>query len=87
MAAHVLRVDPIACTGEGVCADLFPEWIRLDDWGFPIIDADVIPADRLAQARWAAANCPALALKLQAVPRSRSGAAASAVGSVRQGPG
>jgi ferredoxin len=65
MTASVLHVDPIACAGHGVCADLFPEWIRLDDWGFPIIDPAPIPAERLADARWAADNCPALALKLQ----------------------
>jgi ferredoxin len=62
--ARFLIVDPIACSGEGVCADLFPEWIHLDDWGFPIIDPRPVPADRLAAARWAAGNCPALALKL-----------------------
>ena len=32
-----LRVDPIACDGHGLCAELFPERIRLDDWGFPIL--------------------------------------------------
>jgi ferredoxin len=80
MTSHVLRVDPIACSGEGVCADLFPDWIRLDDWGYPIVDPTPIPADRLSHARWAADNCPALALKLKAVP-------ASAAGSVRRGPG
>jgi len=26
-----LRVDPIACTGHGLCAELFPERIWLDD--------------------------------------------------------
>jgi ferredoxin len=62
---QILSVDPIACTGEGVCADLFPEWIHLDDWGFPIIEPGALPGDRLAQARWAASNCPALALKLR----------------------
>jgi ferredoxin len=67
MTSYLLRVDPVACRGHGVCADLFPEWIRLDDWGFPMIDPDTVPGDRLAQARWAADNCPALALKLQAV--------------------
>jgi ferredoxin len=27
------RVDPIACDGHGLCAELLPEHIRLDDWG------------------------------------------------------
>ena len=65
MPGPVLHVDPITCAGHGVCADLFPEWIRLDDWGFPDIDPRSIPADRMADARWAADNCPALALKLK----------------------
>jgi ferredoxin len=65
VATHSLHVDPIACAGHGVCADLFPDWIRLDDWGYPMIHPDPIPADRLAEARWAADNCPALALRLQ----------------------
>jgi ferredoxin len=64
MSHHNLRVDHIACSGEGICADLFPEWIRLDDWGFPIIKPEAIPADQLKHARWAVDNCPALALKL-----------------------
>jgi ferredoxin len=65
MARHDLQVDHIACTGEGVCADLFPEWIRLDDWGFPILRTEAIPPDLLKHARWAVDNCPALALTLR----------------------
>ena len=38
-----LTVDPIACTGHGACAELFPERIRLDDWGYPMIDDAPIP--------------------------------------------
>ena len=30
-----LVVDPVACTGYGLCAELFPEGIELDDWGYP----------------------------------------------------
>ena len=36
-----LRLDPTACTGHGLCADLLPERIELDEWGFPIIHGDV----------------------------------------------
>jgi len=60
-----LAVDMIACAGHGICAELLPEWIRLDDWGFPIIRREAIPPGLAAQARWAVANCPALALKLR----------------------
>ncbi|MGA2806273.1 MAG: ferredoxin [Acidimicrobiales bacterium] len=39
-----IRVDPIACDGRGLCAELLPELISLDDWGYPIIrDVDVPP--------------------------------------------
>ena len=58
-----LAVDMIA--GHGICAELLPEWVRLDDWGFPIIRRQAVPPELMAQARWAVANCPALALKLR----------------------
>ena len=59
-----LIVDPIACVGHGLCADLFPERIVLDDWGFPIIDPREIGADLAAHARRAVEACPTLALRL-----------------------
>jgi ferredoxin len=59
-----LRVDPVACTGHGLCAEVFPERITLDDWGYPIIDGRDIPAQLLDHARRAAAVCPKLALLL-----------------------
>ncbi len=39
-----LALDPIACVGHRLCAELFPERIVLDDWGYPIVDPEV-PAD------------------------------------------
>lgn len=60
-----LGVDMIACAGHGVCAELLAEWVRLDDWGYPIIRTEPIPPELMARARWAVANCPALALKLR----------------------
>jgi ferredoxin len=62
--AHELVVDPIACTGHGLCAELFPERIALDDWGYPMIDGPVTPALREHATR-AVKACPALALKLR----------------------
>ena len=61
-----LRVDPIACAGHGLCAELFPERIRLDDWGYPIIDEAPIPDALMEHARRAADACPKLALVLAA---------------------
>jgi ferredoxin len=59
-----LRVNPIACEAHGLCAELFPERIRLDDWGYPIIDPSPIPAELEAHARRAVDACPTLALAL-----------------------
>lgn len=70
MTVHTLLVDPIACVGHGICAELLPEWIRLGDWGFPVINAEAIPPELLDKARWAVTNCPALALRLRPVGRS-----------------
>ena len=66
-----LRVDRVACTGHGACAELFPERIRLDDWGFPMIDDASIDEELLVHARRAVAACPTLALRLAAEARSR----------------
>jgi ferredoxin len=60
-----LRVDPIACTAHGICAELLPEHITLDEWGYPLLDPKPIPTALLPQARHAIATCPALALQLQ----------------------
>ena len=37
MSRHLV-VNPIACDGHGLCAELLPELVRLDDWGYPMID-------------------------------------------------
>lgn len=59
-----LRVNPIMCDAHGLCADLLPELIRLDDWGYPVIEDPDVPSDLLALARRAADACPTLALLL-----------------------
>jgi ferredoxin len=58
-----LRLDPTACAGHGLCADLLPERIRLDEWGFPVISGEV-PPGLAAHARRAVRACPVLALRL-----------------------
>jgi len=63
-----LRVNPITCEGHGLCAELFPERIRLDEWGYPIVDETDVPASLQAHARRAVAACPTLALMLEQVP-------------------
>jgi ferredoxin len=60
-----LRLDPIACDGHGLCAELLPEIIELDEWGFPILHDRDVAGDLDAHARRAVAACPALALRLE----------------------
>ncbi len=63
----VLAIDRIRCDGAGVCADLLPERIHLDDWGYPIIEPGPIPNGLLDHARRAVELCPVLALRLARV--------------------
>jgi len=56
----------IACTGHGLCAELLPELVSLDEWGYPILEPGPIPAGLNALARRTVTACPALALKLAA---------------------
>ena len=63
-----IRLDPIACDGRGVCAELLPERIELDDWGYPMIDATPLSGVALEHARRAVAACPVLALRLEQAP-------------------
>ena len=59
-----LVVDPIACDGAGVCAELLPELIGLDPWGFPVVGDGEVPPGLVELARRATASCPRLALTL-----------------------
>jgi ferredoxin len=69
--SRVLRVNPIACDGRGICAELLPERIELDDWGYPILDPEPIPASLEVHARRAVAACPTLALRFEQAAASR----------------
>jgi ferredoxin len=60
-----LRLNPIRCTAHGLCAELLPERVTLDEWGYPIVDGTPIPDDLIADARRAATACPMLALALE----------------------
>jgi ferredoxin len=61
-----LRVNPILCTGHGLCAELLPERISLDEWGYPILSDEPLPKELGKLARRAVTDCPALALMLVA---------------------
>jgi len=60
-------VNPVACSGHGVCAELLPELISLDEWGYPLVDDAPVPPALDGQARRAVRDCPALALLLTGV--------------------
>jgi ferredoxin len=67
-----MAIDRIRCDGRGLCAELVPELIRLDDWGYPIIAAGPVPGHLMPHAQKAVASCPVLALALrQAEKRAR----------------
>jgi ferredoxin len=54
-----LRVNPIACAGHGLCAEL------LDEWHYPVVSGEPVPPGLEPLARRAVTDCPALALLLE----------------------
>ena len=66
----VLEVDRIKCDGHGLCAELLPEMLELDDWGYPIVREANVPRNILEHARRAMVDCPVMALRLRAAGRA-----------------
>jgi len=61
-----LRVNPTLCTGYGHCAQIVPELITVDDWGYPIVNPKPLEDDGLlGLAKRAVATCPRLALVIE----------------------
>ena len=60
-----LRVDWPSCQARGLCHELLPEVVDLDEWGYPIVRGEVTD-DLVADARAAVRACPRLALRLVA---------------------
>jgi ferredoxin len=65
-----LHIDWTACDGRGLCAELLPEILASDDWGYPLArsgsGADVpVPPELRQHARRAVDRCPRLALRLR----------------------
>jgi ferredoxin len=60
-----IAVDRIKCDGHGLCAEILPELIRLDDWGYPIVATGPIPEPLLPLAQRAMESCPVLALAIR----------------------
>jgi ferredoxin len=69
-----LTVDRIKCDGRGLCAQLLPELIRLDDWGYPIISAGPIPDHLMPLAERAVEDCPVLALAIRKIELKKAAA-------------
>ena len=64
-----VRIDRTRCDGRGYCAELLPEMIRLDDWGYPIVAPGTVPERLLGHARRAVDSCPLLAIRLDGARR------------------
>lgn len=58
-------IDPVACDAYGFCAELLPEAISLDEWGYPIVDGKPLPDELVEVARRAARDCPRRAITLR----------------------
>ncbi len=68
MTGRSLRVDRIACSGHGVCAELLPELVTLAERGYPVLAPGPVPPDLVRHARRGVSACPALALTLARAP-------------------
>jgi ferredoxin len=65
MSDERLIVDPILCDAYGHCAELLPQLIELDEWGYPIVADGTVPDRLRGDARRAVGACPRLALRLE----------------------
>jgi ferredoxin len=70
MRNQEIAVDRIRCDGHGLCAELLPELISLDDWGYPIVKPGSVPEHLREHAHRAVDACPVLAVKLRALAAS-----------------
>jgi ferredoxin len=60
-----VHVNPIDCAAHGLCAELLPEWVELDEWGYPVVDEQPLPPSLTGHARRAAVACPVRAFLLE----------------------
>jgi ferredoxin len=68
MSMHTLRVDWPSCQAHGLCAEILPEIVSLDQWGYPIVH-EPVSGEVLDMARNAVKACPTLALRLTQAPK------------------
>ena len=57
-------INPVLCEAFGYCAELLPEAIVLDEWGYPIVDDRPLPLDLLVVGKRAVRDCPRRAVAL-----------------------
>jgi ferredoxin len=79
-----VSVNPIACDAYGYCAELLPELVTLDEWGYPITSDAPVPPELVAMARQAAKECPRRAFLVE---RARAATATVVRSSARTGDG
>jgi len=72
--AYELTIDRIKCDGRGLCAQILPELIHLDDWGYPIIASGHVPEHLRPLAERAVEDCPVLALAIRRTEAKKVGA-------------
>ena len=60
-----VRVDPVACDAYGFCAEILPERVHLDEWGYPIVDGKPVSGELMELATRAATECPRRAVLLE----------------------
>jgi ferredoxin len=64
-----LKVDWPECKGRGLCAELLPEIVHLDEFGYPVVRGAV--TDQLRpHAMQALSACPHAALRLVSPPQA-----------------
>jgi ferredoxin len=64
MTGRKIEIDWTRCDGHGLCAELLPGRIVMDEWGFPLVRTTDVTAAEEKDARRAVSLCPALALRL-----------------------
>ena len=61
-----IALNPVACEAYGYCAELLPELLSVDEWGYPVVRDGTVPPHLVEQARRAAMACPRRALHVTA---------------------
>ena len=71
-----VHVDWTRCDGHGSCAELLPEVLATDEWGYPMTRTGerdpVVPPGAEEHARRAVKACPLQALRLVSPPTGAS---------------